>query len=51
MYQYRQESETQQECIIRIVDSAFIPFDESNSDYQQYLAWLAEGNEPAAAEL
>jgi hypothetical protein len=21
-----------------------IPIDESNSDYQQYLAWVAEGN-------
>jgi hypothetical protein len=27
-----------------------IPFDESNSDYQAYLAWCAEGNVATPAE-
>jgi hypothetical protein len=25
-------------------------FDENNSDYQKYLQWLSEGNEPLPAE-
>jgi hypothetical protein len=37
-------------CIVRISDRAFIPLDVMNADYQEYLKWLAEGNEPLPAE-
>jgi hypothetical protein len=38
------------QCIKRLADNAFIPFDPANRDYQEYLEWLAEGNEPLPAE-
>lgn len=34
----------------RLSDNAFIPFDAQNIDYQAYLAWKAEGNEPLPAD-
>jgi len=36
--------------VVRLADNAFIPFDPANTDYQEYLKWLDEGNEPLPAD-
>jgi len=38
------------DMVLRLSDNAFIPFDESNTDYQAYLAWIAKGNTPEPSE-
>ena len=34
------------EAVQRLSDNAFIPMDEQNSDYAEYLKWVAEGGVP-----
>jgi hypothetical protein len=38
------------EMIIRKSDNAYIPMDNANTDYQEYLQWLDDGNTPEEAQ-
>jgi hypothetical protein len=38
------------DCIQRLSDNAFIPMDEQNSDYAEYLKWIAKGGVPEPAD-
>jgi hypothetical protein len=38
------------QIVVRLSDNANIPMDEQNTDYQEYLNWVAEGNEPLPAD-
>ena len=52
MYKKLNDPATKSETkgIKRTSDNAYIPFDPDNTDYQQYLAWLALGNTPTPAD-
>lgn len=38
------------QCIKRLADNAFIPFDPANTDAKEFALWLQAGNKPEPAE-
>lgn len=36
--------------IFHVDTNRYVPFDPTNTDYQKYLEWLAEGNTPLPAD-
>ena len=39
-----------QSSVIKVDTMTYIPFDSGNTDYQEYLKWVAEGNTAEAAD-
>lgn len=46
MYKITMNTFGEKNGVVRLSDNICIPADPFNSDYQEYLKWLAEGNEP-----
>ena len=38
------------ETVSVVKENISIPFDPANTDYQEYLKWVAEGNQPLPAD-
>ena len=49
-YKFSKDFTGENISVQRLTDNAFIPFDEGNKDYQEYLEWVAEGNTAEAAD-
>jgi len=51
---YKKYRDTQGKVLVNMIynieTNSCIPFDPANTDYQAYLAWLAEGNTPLPAD-
>ena len=50
MYKLIKDSVSKEVCAVFRSDGWSIPFDPGNTDYQEYLKWLEEGNEPEPAD-
>ena len=43
--------DTEPTAVFRAADNNYIPLDPANTDYQEYLEWVEEGNTPEAADV
>ena len=50
MYKIQNDKDNKPCAVTIIGQNISIPFDPDNTDYQKYLAWVAEGNQPEPAE-
>ena len=50
IYKLVNDSFTKELDSIKTVGNTYIPLDPANTDYQAYLAWVAEGNTPDPAD-
>ena len=50
MYQLIAIDYSERQFVRRLSDGACIPFAPDNTDYQEYLKWLSEGNQPIPAD-
>ena len=44
------DGQVRNDCVLKVDANMYVPFDPANTDYQEYLKWLAEGNEPLPAD-
>jgi len=47
---YWMDKTKQPTTVLLVEENKYIPFNPDNTDYQEYLCWLAEGNQPKPAE-
>jgi hypothetical protein len=50
MYKLQKTSDGQISSVTIVGQNISIPFDPDNIDYQAYLKWVTEGNEPLPAD-
>ena len=50
MYKLTKNSNGEVNGVFNSKTNTAIPFDQANTDYQEYLKWVAEGNTPEPAD-